>query len=94
MREPDVVAHAFNPSTRETEAGKSWVSGEPILQSEFQDSQVYYTEKLSQKPNTHVYMAREMVKLSVKLLPLKHKALSSDPRNPDTKSDIVSSMCL
>jgi hypothetical protein len=36
---PGVVTHAFNPSTREAEAG-----GQPCLQSEFQDSQGY-TEK-------------------------------------------------
>jgi hypothetical protein len=38
---PGVVAHAFNPSTREADF---WVWGQPGLQSEFQDSQSY-TEK-------------------------------------------------
>lgn len=33
-----MVAHAFNPSTPEAEAGR-WVRGQPDLQSEFQDSQ-------------------------------------------------------
>jgi hypothetical protein len=33
------VAHAFNPSTREAEAGEFLSSGQPGLQSEFQDSQ-------------------------------------------------------
>jgi hypothetical protein len=37
-----VVAHAFNPSTCEAEAGR--FQGQPGLQSEFQDSQGY-TEK-------------------------------------------------
>jgi hypothetical protein len=41
---PGVVVHAFNPSTREAEAGDFWVPGQPGLQSEFQDSQGY-TEK-------------------------------------------------
>jgi hypothetical protein len=38
--------HAFNPSTREAEAGRflSPVRGQPGLQSEFQDS-LSYTEK-------------------------------------------------
>ena len=36
-----VEAHAFKPRTRETEAGKALSSGQPSLQSEFQDSQGY-----------------------------------------------------
>jgi hypothetical protein len=39
-----MVVHAFNPSTQEAEAGGSLSSGQPGLQSEFQDSQGY-TEK-------------------------------------------------
>jgi hypothetical protein len=42
-----MVAHAFNPSTREAEAGRFLSSG---LQSEFQDSQGY-TEKSYLKKN-------------------------------------------
>jgi hypothetical protein len=42
--EPGVVAQAFNPGTREAEAGRSLSLGQPGLQSEFQDSQGY-TEK-------------------------------------------------
>jgi hypothetical protein len=38
-----VVAHAFNPSTREAEAGGS-LSSRPAWSTEFQDSQGY-TEK-------------------------------------------------
>jgi hypothetical protein len=34
-----VVVHAFNPSTWEAEAGGFLSSGQPGLQSEFQDSQ-------------------------------------------------------
>ena len=35
-----VVAHAFNPSTRKAEAGRSlWLQGQPGLNSGFQDSQ-------------------------------------------------------
>jgi hypothetical protein len=43
-----VVAHAFNPSTWEAEAGEFLSSKPAGLQSEFQDSQGY-TEKLSWK---------------------------------------------
>jgi hypothetical protein len=39
-----VVAHAFNPSTREAEAGGFLSSRPACLQSEFQDNQGY-TEK-------------------------------------------------
>jgi hypothetical protein len=39
-----MVAHAFNLSTREAEAGKFLSLGQPGLQSEFQDCQGY-TEK-------------------------------------------------
>jgi hypothetical protein len=39
-----VVAHAFNPSTWEAEAGGFLSLRPACLQSEFQDSQ-YYTEK-------------------------------------------------
>ena len=42
-----MVVQAFNPSTREAEAGGSqWVRGQPGLPSEFQDSQDCDTEKL------------------------------------------------
>ena len=41
-----MVAHAFNPSTQEAEAGDTqWVQGQPGLQSEFQNSQDCNTEK-------------------------------------------------
>jgi hypothetical protein len=39
-----VVVHAFNPRTWEAEAGGFLISGQPDLQSEFQDTQDY-TEK-------------------------------------------------
>jgi hypothetical protein len=41
---PGVVVHAFNPSTREEEAGGFLSSRPAWLQSKFQDSQDY-TEK-------------------------------------------------
>jgi hypothetical protein len=41
---PGLVAHIFNPSTREAEAGGFLSSRPAWLQSEFQDSQGY-TEK-------------------------------------------------
>jgi hypothetical protein len=44
-----VVAHTFNPSSREAEPGGFlWVHGYPSLQSEFQNSQTY-KEELSWK---------------------------------------------
>ena len=44
------MAHIFNPSTWEAEAGRSLrVRGQPGLQREFQDSQGLYRESLSQK---------------------------------------------
>jgi hypothetical protein len=50
----DMLEHAFNPRTREAEAGRflsSETSSEPGLQSEFQDSQGY-TEKFCLKNQT------------------------------------------
>jgi hypothetical protein len=45
-----MVAHTFNPSTQEAEAGRFLSSTQPGLQSEFQDSQDY-TEKPCLKQN-------------------------------------------
>jgi hypothetical protein len=44
-----VVAHAFNPSTREAEAG-GFLSSRPAVQSEFQDSQGYTEKPCLKKP--------------------------------------------
>ena len=46
-----MVAHTFNPSTREADAGGFWVRGQSGLQSELQDSQGY-TEKPCLKNKT------------------------------------------
>jgi hypothetical protein len=47
------VAHAFNPSTWEVEAGGFLrVRGQPGLQSEFQDSQGYTEKPCLEKPKT------------------------------------------
>ena len=48
-KEPGVVAHAFNPSTREAEAG-GFLSSRPAVQSEFQDSQGYTEKPCLEKP--------------------------------------------
>ena len=48
-----VVAHAFNASTWEAEAGRSLCSSQPGLQSEFQDSQ-RYTENPCLEKNSAV----------------------------------------
>jgi hypothetical protein len=49
-----MVVHAFNPSAREAEAGRSlWIWAQPGLQSEFQ-ANLDYTEKAcldKTKPN-------------------------------------------
>jgi hypothetical protein len=47
-----VVAHAFNPSTWQAEAGGFLSSSQPGLQSEFQDSQGYTEKPCLQKPKT------------------------------------------
>ena len=53
-----VVAHAFQPTIWEAEAGTSlWVQGQPSLQSEFQDSQDCYTAKLCLDIYIYIYMA-------------------------------------
>ena len=45
-----VVAHAFNPSTWQAEAGGFLSSSQPGLQSEFQDSQGYTEKPCLKKP--------------------------------------------
>jgi hypothetical protein len=47
-----MVAHAFNPSTREAEAGGFLSSSQPGLQSEFQDSQGYTEKPCLEKKKT------------------------------------------
>ena len=65
-----LVAHAFNPSTREAEAGGSlWVPGQPGLQSEFPDRSQSYTEKPCPKKTnqqTKYYFYFQHVKFFVK----------------------------
>ena len=45
-----MVAHAFNPSTQEAEAGRFLSSRPAGLQSEFQDSQGYTEKPCLKKP--------------------------------------------
>jgi hypothetical protein len=45
-----VVAHAFNPSTWEAEAGR-FLSSRPAWSTEFQDSQGYTEKRCLKKPN-------------------------------------------
>jgi hypothetical protein len=48
-----MVAHAFNPSTQEAEAGGFLlIRGQPGLQSEFQDSQSYTQRNPTQSQKT------------------------------------------
>ena len=44
-----MVAHAYNASTWETEAGRFWVRGQLGLQSEFQESQGHTEEPCLKK---------------------------------------------
>jgi hypothetical protein len=46
-----VVAHAFDPSTWEAEAGELLSSGQPGLQSEFHHSQGYTEKPCLEKQN-------------------------------------------
>jgi hypothetical protein len=46
---PTVAAQAFNPSTREAEAGRISVSSRPAWSTEFQDSPRLHRETLSGK---------------------------------------------
>jgi len=46
------MAHASNPSIWEAEAGRSlWVGNQPVLHSEFQDSQGYPEKPCLRKTN-------------------------------------------
>jgi hypothetical protein len=49
-RELGVVAHTFNPNTQEAEASR-FLSRQPGLQSEFQDSQGYTENPISKNKN-------------------------------------------
>jgi hypothetical protein len=49
--QPGVVAHAFNPSTGEAEAG-GFLSSRPAWSTEFQDSQGYTEKPYLQKQKT------------------------------------------
>jgi hypothetical protein len=48
---PGVVVHAFNPSTREAEAGR-FLSSRPAWSIEFQDSQGYTEKPCLEKQKT------------------------------------------
>jgi hypothetical protein len=62
---PGVVAHAFNPSTLEPEAGGFLSSrGQPGLQSELQDSQGY-TEKPCLKKQTNKKKKKKILILNM-----------------------------
>lgn len=58
-----VVARTFIHSTQEAKTGRSlWVQGQPCLQSKFQNTQGWYTEKssLRMSPPTHTQIPRAM----------------------------------
>ena len=50
LKQPGIVAHAFNPSTRWQKQEDFWVQGQPGLLSEFQDSQGYTEKPCLEKP--------------------------------------------
>jgi hypothetical protein len=47
-----MMAHAFNPSTQEAEAGR-FLSSRPAWSTEFQDSQGYTEKPCLEKPKTN-----------------------------------------
>lgn len=50
------MIHTSNPRTREAEArGSLWVWGQPHLQSKFENSQSYYTEKHCLEGKKHLF---------------------------------------
>ena len=54
-----VVAHTFNPSSWEAEAGKSqWVQGQPGLQRKFQDSQAYTQSNCIKKEEKKLFVIK------------------------------------
>ena len=73
-----MVALAFNPSTREAEAGDFWVRGQPGLQSEFQDSQDY-TEKPCLKKTKNKKQKNKKQKTNKKTNKTKQRTLTALP---------------
>jgi hypothetical protein len=79
-----VVVHAFNPSTREAEAG-GFLSSRPAgLQSEFQDSQGY-TEKPCLKKKQKTKNKTKKKKKQEKEKRKKKKEKKKNPRNEVAK---------
>jgi hypothetical protein len=56
-----MVVHAFNPSTREAEAGGFLSRGQSGLQSEFQDSQGYTEKPCLKKPKKEKRKRKEKI---------------------------------
>jgi hypothetical protein len=64
---PGVVVHTFDPSTWEAEAGgllSSRPAWQPVLQSEFQDSQGYTEKPCLEKPKKNFFFNKILVNRS------------------------------
>ena len=59
------MAHTFNPSTQEVEAGILWVWGQPGLLSELHGSWDYHTEKKNKQTNKHKRNTKNLLNLRV-----------------------------
>lgn len=78
-----MVVHAFNPSTKEAQAGRSvWVWGQLILHSKFHDSQGYLVRCCFKATTT---TTKKKIQESLKLLSSKIKTQTKPKPKPHNK---------
>jgi hypothetical protein len=80
---PGMVAHTFNPSTPEAEAGEFLSSRQPGLQSEFQDRQGY-TEKPCLEKQTNKNQNPKQTNKQTSKTKQKTKIKQNKKKNPKT----------